>query len=59
MNIKGQGHPLNLVQCRSYSTFSNFYFLETAWPTEAKFNVESPLSLMTKMNAMSIYDKNL
>ena len=26
----------------SDSTFSNFFFLETAWPTEVKFYVEPP-----------------
>ena len=63
MNIKGQGHSLTLVQSHSDSTFSNFFFLETAWPIEAKFYVEPPdyssLSHMTKMAAMLIYGKNL
>ena len=51
------------------STFSNFFFWETVWPTEAKFYVQPPLdgetkvwtnSLghMTKMAAMPIYGKN-
>ena len=42
MTIKG--HSLTLVQGHSVSdsTFSNFFFLETAWPIEAKFYVESP-----------------
>ena len=35
MNIKGQGHLLTLIQGHSDSTFSNFLFLETAWPIEA------------------------
>ena len=42
MNIKGQGHSLTLVQGHSDSTFSNLFFLETAWPVEAKFYVEPP-----------------
>ena len=29
-NIKGQGHPLTLVQGHSASTFSNFFSLEKA-----------------------------
>ena len=37
MNIKGQGNSLTLVQGHSDSTFSNFFFLETAWPTKVKF----------------------
>ena len=64
MNIKGQGHSLTLVQGQSDSTFSNFFFLETAWPIEAKFYVEPPwdrcmkiwsngLGHLTKMAAMS------
>ena len=40
MNVKGQGHSLTLVESHSYSTFSNFFFLETARPIEAKFHVE-------------------
>ena len=59
MNIKGQG----------YSTFSNFFFLETAWPIECKFYVEPPWdgkmricttspSHITKMVVMPIYGKN-
>ena len=70
MNIKGQGHPLTLVEGHSYSPFSNFFFLETAWPIEAKFYVEYPwdgatkvwsngLGHMNKMAAMPIYSKNL
>ena len=42
MNIKGQGHSLILVQGHPDSTFSNFFFLETAWPIKAKFYVEPP-----------------
>ena len=70
MNIKCQGHSLTLVQGHSDSTFSNFFFLETAWPIEAKFYVEPPwdggtkvwsngLGHMTKMATMPIYGKNL
>ena len=70
MNVKGQGHSLTLVQGHSDSTFSNFFFLEAAWPIEAKFYVEPPwaggtkvlsnsLGHMTKMAAMPIYGKNL
>ena len=40
MNIKGQGHSLALVQGHSYSTFSNFFSLETAGTIEAKVYVE-------------------
>ena len=43
MNIKSQGHALALVQGHSESTlFLNLFFLETAWPTETNFYVESP-----------------
>ena len=48
MNIKGQGHPLTLVQGHSYSTFSTFFFLVTAWPIEAKLYVEHPWDGGTK-----------
>ena len=69
MNIKGQGHSLTLVQGHTDSTFS-FFFLETAWPIEAKFYVALPwdggtkvwsnnLHHMTKLAAMPIYGKNL
>ena len=70
MNIKGQGHSLTLVQGHSYSTWSNFFSLETAGPIEAKFHVE-PLwnegikycsngpGHMTNVAAMPIYGKNL
>ena len=40
MNISGQGHSLTLIQGHSDSTFSNFFFLETAWAIEAKVYVE-------------------
>ena len=40
MNIRGQGHSLTLVLGHSESIFLNFFFLETAWPIEAKFYVE-------------------
>ena len=71
MNSKGQDHSLTLVQGHSDSTFSNFFFLETAWPIEVKFYVEPPwvwgtkkfdhkgLGHMTKMAAMPIYGKTL
>ena len=36
MNINGQGHSLTSVRGHSYSTFSNFFSLETAGPIEAK-----------------------
>ena len=42
MNLKGQGHSLTLVQNHLDSTFLNFFSLETARPTEAKFHVEPP-----------------
>ena len=68
MNIKGQGQTL--VQGDLYSTFSNFFSLETAWPIEAKFHMEPPwdwgtkiyakvLGHMTNMAAMPIYGINL
>ena len=58
------------VQGHSDSTFSNFFFLETAWLIEAKFYVEpqwdggtkvwsNGLGHMIKMAAMGIYGKNL
>ena len=66
MNIKGQGHSLTLVQGHLESTFSNFFFLETAWPIGAKFYVEPLLDEgmidcsngpghMTNMATMPIY----
>ena len=69
MNLKGQGHSLTLVQGHSDSIFS-FFFLETAWPTEAKFYVEPPWDWAakiwldgqyhtTKLVAMPTYGKNL
>ena len=56
---------ISKVQGHSDSTFSNLFFLETAWPIEAKFYVEPPwdgetkvcsngLGHMTKMAAMRI-----
>ena len=33
---------MTLVQGHSDSIFSNFFFLETAWPIEAKFYVDPP-----------------
>ena len=70
MNIKGQGHSLTSVQGHSYSTFSNFFSLETSRPIEAKFHVEPPpdrgmklfsngLCHMTNMAAIPMYGKNL
>ena len=70
VNIKGQGHSLTFVQGHSDSTFSNFIFLETAEPIEAKFQVKPPWDggtkvysngpgHMTNMAAMPIYGKNL
>ena len=40
MNINGQGHSLTFVQGHSDSTFSNFFFLDTAQPIEIKFYVD-------------------
>ena len=68
MNIKGQGHSLTLIQGHSDSIFSNFFSLEIARPTEAKFHVEPPWDgrmkvcsngrgHMTNMAAMLIYGK--
>ena len=42
MNIKGKDNLLTLVQGPSDSTFSNFFYLETARPIEAKFHVDHP-----------------
>ena len=53
-----------------FTTFSNFFFLETARPIEAKFHVEPPWGEgmkvysngpghMTNMATMPIYGKNL
>ena len=64
------GHSLTLVQGHSDSTFSNFFFLETAKPIEAKFHVEPPWDKgmkvssngpghMTKMATMPMYGENL
>ena len=69
MNINGQDNSLTLIQGHSGSTFSNFLFLETARPIQARFYVEPPWdggtkvcstgpSNMTKMAAMPIYGKN-
>ena len=65
MNINGKDHSSTLVQCHSDSTFSNFFFLETAKPIEAKFHLEPPWDgamkvstnccHMTKIAAMPIY----
>ena len=41
-DIKGQGCSLTLVHGHSDSTFSSFFFLETAKPIEAKVHVEPP-----------------
>ena len=70
MNIKGQGHSLTLVQGHSDSTFSNFFSLETARPTEASIHVDPAWDgvtkvcsngpgHMTKMATMPIYGKNI
>ena len=42
-----RGHSLTLVQGHSDSTFSNFFFLETVWPIEAKLYVEPPVEWTT------------
>ena len=42
MNIKGQGHSLTLIQGHSDSAFSNFFFLETVKPIEAKLHGDPP-----------------
>ena len=70
MNIKGQGHPLTLVQGHSDSTLSKVFSLESAMPIEAKFRLVSSWDggmkvcsngpgHMTKMAAMPIYRKNI
>ena len=70
MIIKGLSHSLTLVQGHSYSTFLNFFFLETARPIEAKYHVEpqwdggtkkysNSLGHLTKMAAIPIYGKNM
>ena len=64
------GHSLTLVQGHSDSTFSNFFFLETARPIEAKFHVKPPWDVgtkicsngpghMTSVAVMSVYGKTL
>ena len=67
---------MKLYEIRSFidlgprSTFSNFFFLETAKPIEAKFHVEPPWDKrmkassngpghMTKMATMPMYGENL
>ena len=40
--------PIEAVEDHSVSTFSNFFFLETPRPIEAKFNVEFPWDGKTK-----------
>ena len=70
MNIRVQGHSLTLVQGHSDLTFSNFFFLETARPIEAKYQIEPPWDRgrevclngpghMTSLAAMTIFGKNL
>ena len=70
MNSKGQGISLILVQGHSYSTFSNFFSLESAKPSEVKFHMEPQLDggtkvcsngpgHMTRMAAIPIYGKNI
>ena len=70
LNIEGQGHSLTLVQGDLDSTVSNFFYLETTRPIEAKFHMDPPWDggttvcsngpgQMTKMAAMPIYGKNL
>ena len=70
MNIKGQGHSLTLVQGHSDSTFSNFFFLETAGLIETTFYValrwdggtkvcSNDPGHITKMATMPIHGKNL
>ena len=70
MNIKGKGHSLTFLKVPQIQYFQTSFSLETTWPTEAKFHVESPLNggmkaclngpgHMTKMAAMPIYGKNL
>ena len=49
MNIKGQGHSLALVQGHSVSSFSNFFFLETARSIDVKFHVKPPWDRGTKI----------
>ena len=49
MNIKGKGQLLTLVQGHSDSTFSNFFFLKTAKPIEAKFQMQPSWDRGTKV----------
>ena len=49
MNIKDQDHSLTLVKDHSDLTFSNFFFLETAWPIEVKFYMIPPWDRRTKI----------
>ena len=50
MTTQGQGHSLTFVQGHSDSTFSNFFFSETASyrPREAKFHMEPPWDVGNK-----------
>ena len=68
--MKSQSHSLTLVQDHSDSTFSNFFFLETAWRLKPNFMYSlhgmggrkfdhSCLDHLTKTVAMPIYGKNL
>ena len=58
MNIKGQGHSLTLVQGNSDSTFSNFFYLETARLIEAKFHVEPSWDGVMKLSINTLYDQD-
>ena len=51
MNIKGQGHSLTFVEGHLYSTFSNFFSIETARPIEAKVYMEPASDEGKKVNA--------
>ena len=55
MNIKGQGHSLTDLGPRSlrFNIFF-FFFLETAYPIEAKFYVEPPWDVRISLIKWSI-----
>ena len=70
MNIKGQGHPLTLVQGHQCQHFQTSFPEKTTMPTEAKFHLapqwdggtkvcSNGPGHMTKMATMLIYDKNM
>ena len=64
MDINGQGNSLTFFHGHPNATFSNFFSLETAKPSEAKFHMEPPwdegmkasTNALCHMAAMPIYE---